>query len=221
MDDIKIHKIIRQRRKTMALIINPDATLTVKVPYLIPKFFVDRFIKEKHDWIIAKIKEISGRPQPTVKKFIDGEKFLYLGKLYPLKTDKSLSIELKESLHLPFNTPKIMRKKLIQWYKDKNLETVTSRVQKYSKIMDVQFKEISLSNAKRQWGSCSHSNNLTFSWRLVMAPLSVIDYVVIHELAHTIQKNHSAKFWAIIAKYCPDYKLWKNWLKLNGNSLNT
>lgn len=212
--------IIRQRRKTISLHINPDATLTVKAPYLIPKFFIDRFIKEKQDWITSKLHQMSVRPKAIQRTFVDGEPFLFLGKKYLLKIVHNSTIELKDFLYFPFKNVPSIKKRIIDWYKHHALATVSLRVKLFSKSMNVEYENISISNGKGRWGACTGTNDLSFNWRLIMAPMAVIDYVVIHELAHIKEHNHSKKFWAIVQKYCPDYRIKIRWLKRNGNALD-
>jgi len=89
-------------------------------------------------------------------------------------------------------------------------------VQKWSAEMQAKFNQIRIKNTKTRWGSCSSKNNLNFHYKLILFPPEVLEYVVIHELAHVFQKNHSAKFWKIVEEYCPNYKLHRNWLKTEG-----
>ncbi|MCS7122892.1 MAG: M48 family metallopeptidase, partial [Candidatus Micrarchaeota archaeon] len=81
------------------------------------------------------------------------------------------------------------------------------------------YNRVRITNARRRWGSCSSSNNLNFSWRLIMAPLEVIDYVVVHELVHTRIKNHSKAFWRMVEAVMPDYDRQRRWLRENGHML--
>ncbi len=219
MVDIKINNIIRARRRTLALIINPDATLTVKAPFFTPQFFIDRFVKEKEEWIRKKMVQIQMHPKAEKKQFVNGEQFLFLGKSYQLKIVDHSAIVLGESLFFPFKFNMSIKKRLLQWYKDRSLQHVTARVKGYATVMNVDYKTITLSNAKLRWGACTGTNELSFNWRLIMAPLDIMDYVVVHELAHIFEKNHSKKFWALVFKYCPDYKLKRKWLKVNGKAL--
>jgi hypothetical protein len=218
MNDLK-PTIIRERRRTIALQIRPDATLVVKAPYLIPTFIINRFIKEKETWIRSKLSQIMAMPKASKKKFINGEEFLYLGKSYKLQISHTDSIQLGEALVFPFKFKMSIQKRLLKWYQDSALKTVSSRVTVYSKIMNLLFEEVSLSNAKGRWGACTGTNELSFNWRLIMAPQHIMDYVVVHELAHITVKNHSKKFWELVQKYCPDYKIRRTWLKRNGKTL--
>jgi predicted metal-dependent hydrolase len=81
--------------------------------------------------------------------------------------------------------------------------------------MGVRPASLTIRNQKSRWGSCSTRGTLSFNWRLIMAPPEVLDYVVVHELAHMMEHNHSKAFWALVAKYCPDYLAHRNWLKQN------
>lgn len=218
MDNIKMN-IIRQRRRTIALIINPNGTLTVKAPFLTPDFFINRFIKEKQNWIQTKISQMKQYPQFEEKKFEDGELFLFQGKEYPLAIVHAQEITLTDKLLFPFKNKRSIKKKILEWYKNNALQTVTKRVEEFAKRMNVTPKSIDLSNAKKRWGACSHIDELTFNWRLIMAPIEVMDYVVVHELAHITEKNHSSKFWDLVQKFCPDYKIKRRWLKVHANAM--
>ncbi|HRN70957.1 MAG TPA: SprT family zinc-dependent metalloprotease [Candidatus Woesebacteria bacterium] len=213
------YTVIRQRRRTIALYINPNGTLTVKAPFLTPDFFIKQFIKQKQDWIDKHIARIKQYPQLEEKKFIDGELFLFLGTEYPLNIIHTQEIKLTTVLEFPFKNKRSIKKRIIDWYKQQALQTVMARVEKWARIMNVTYTSIDISNAKRRWGACSYIDELTFNWRLIMAPLEAIDYVVIHELAHITEKNHSKQFWELVQKYCPDYKIKRRWLKVHGNAM--
>lgn len=96
---------------------------------------------------------------------------------------------------------------------------IRERTLLYAERMQVSYKRITIRDQKTRWGSCSAAGNLNFNWRLVMAPGEVLDYVVIHELAHRIEMNHSAAFWRIVEEEMPDYRKYRNWLKQNGRFL--
>lgn len=95
----------------------------------------------------------------------------------------------------------------------------SERVQYYAKIMEVSYCRVTLRDQKTRWGSCSSKSNLSFNWRLIFAPQEVLDYVVVHELAHLKELNHSARFYQVVVQVMPDYKVWQKWLKENGTLL--
>jgi len=108
---------------------------------------------------------------------------------------------------------------LTNWYIQEAKRRITERVDFFSQRMNTTYRRISFSDTSSKWGSCFPDNALQFNWRLVMAPIIVIDYVVVHELAHTTEKNHGPKFWRIVASQKPAYKQHIQWLKENSNKL--
>ena len=111
---------------------------------------------------------------------------------------------------------------LINWYKKQALPVITDLVEEYARLMGLEgkYSSVKLSIAKSKWGSCSYDNKLLFSWRLIMCPTEVIEYVVVHELAHIIEKNHSKAFWNEVKKVLPDYKEHRKWLKDNSGLMD-
>ncbi|MFH1792723.1 MAG: SprT family zinc-dependent metalloprotease [Patescibacteria group bacterium] len=219
MVKIKINKIERSNRKTIALLINADSTLTVKAPLLVSSSYIEELVNKKHNWITKKVKDIQARPKPVTREYVNGEGFLYLGKSYRLKITNCSSIQLGEYLFFPKQKAEQIQQELIDWYKKQALRKLTSRASWYSKKMGVNFSSLKLSNAEKRWGSCGRSNTLSFNWRLIMAPLKILDYVVVHELTHIEEKNHSRKFWNRVKVVLSDYKKSRSWLKENSQSL--
>ena len=111
------------------------------------------------------------------------------------------------------------RDHLEYWYKQTALDYITQRVNHYCQITGLTYQSIRVNEARTRWGSCGYKNTLNFTWRLIMAPPRVVDYVVIHELMHLKQKNHSSKFWAEVYQMVPDYKQDERWLKNNSHFL--
>lgn len=97
---------------------------------------------------------------------------------------------------------------------------IVNRVKEISKQFNFEFRRISIKDTSSRWGSCSSQKNLNFNWRLAFAPVKVLDYVVVHELSHTVEMNHSSRFWDLVAKVMPDYKLSEVWLKRNGREID-
>lgn len=218
MDEIKIDKIIRSKRRSIALVVSSDATLVVRAPMRISLEYIQNLISEKRDWIEKRREQIlkNGGPAKS-KEFADGESFLYLGENYELKIAKCKSIELKNQLYFPEKFLQKAREKMIKWYKKEAREIITERANLYSKSTSWKFESISITSANTRWGSCSPDNSLNFPWKLIMAPLGIVDYVVVHELAHIPEKNHSKRFWKKVEEVLPDYKIRRKWLKENGN----
>lgn len=220
--EITIEKIIRSNRKTVALQITDDATLIIRAPYNISDETIMHVISKHKNWIIKKKMEVEARnPKFTPKEFVNGEGFLYLGRSYKLTIVDNQDVPLKfdRGFYLLRDALPKAREVFIEWYKEKAYEKISERVEKYAKDGGFKYKKINITNADKRWGSCSPNGILNFSWRLVMAPLSVIDYVVIHELVHTEEKNHSKNFWIKVKVLMPNFEKYADWLKRNGHLL--
>lgn len=220
MEEIKIHKLVRSKRKTIALVISPDATLTVRAPFHMPITYIENLVNKKRFWIKRKITEISSRPKFRSKEFVNGESFLYLGRIYRLKISDVERISLTENLVFPKTMLSNPVKYLKTWYKAQAEQKIKERVAWYAKLMGINYKSINITDANKRWGSCSQNGNLNFSWRLIMAPLNIIDYVAVHEIAHLTDKNHSKAFWRKVRLLIPDFEMHKRWLKDNEHLLN-
>lgn len=217
---IKPAQIIRSRRRSIALIVSPDATLVVRAPMTTPLRLIENFIQQKSHWILKKMAQVQTRPVFEVKKFIDGEKFLYLGQKYELQmSGKTRGLVFANQFFLKPGVAK-PREAFVKWYKAEARKIIAQRLVMFGPLMGLAHKSMKITSAKRRWGSCSPSGNLNFSWRLVLAPLEVIDSVVVHELAHLKHRNHSRKFWNEVKAILPDHKSRSSWLKENDAILN-
>jgi predicted metal-dependent hydrolase len=181
---------------------------------------IEAFIARKSSIITKRLhtlQQIDYQP----KTFSQGELFLYLGKLYPLCYDATatLPVVLGESLCLSEKHRHHPQKLLHAWYQSEAVKVFNSRLNYWYGQMGIQPKAVKLSNATTKWGSCTGKGNIHLCWNLIMAPLDVIDYVIVHELAHLVQLNHSAAFWSKVAEFLPDYQIHKHWLRVHGREL--
>jgi len=199
-------KIIRSNRRSISLEITSEAVLVIRAPFKVSESYIEKLVQDKTVWIQKKLAVAKNRPRPQEKKFIDGENFLYLGENYQLKISKNKKIELKNNLFFPEKFLPKAKSKLATWYKQEAKEIITDRAKVFAKQMGVDFSAIKINNAQKRWGSCNHKNHLNFGWKLILQPLELVDYVVIHELAHVCHKNHSKNFWQLVAEHCPDFK---------------
>jgi predicted metal-dependent hydrolase len=214
----------KRRRKTISLHIKEDGRVVIYVPYHTPKGEIEGFIKEKESWVIKKISEKERSIKETEKAFIPGEKFLYLGESYPLEIGDThyRGLPLKLSFGkfiLDKDRLEEARDLFIHWYKREAKEKIEGRLHYFSNRLQLFPKGLKITSAKYRWGSCSRDSRLSFSWKIIMAPLSVIDYVLIHELVHIKEKNHSKRFWTYLETILPDYRKHRFWLKENGYRL--
>lgn len=219
MDEMIIDKIIRSKRRTIALTVSADASLIVRAPMAVNTRYINDLVFEKRAWIIAKKKQALARGALTPKKeFADGEEFLYMGERYALKIEKCSAIALEDHLYFPEKHLSCAQVKMAAWYKQKALEIIPERAKMYSAMTGWRFTSLSITSAQKRWGSCGPRGALHFSWRLIMAPRDIIDYVVVHELAHIPERNHSPRFWNKVGMVLPDYKARKQWLKEHGET---
>jgi len=214
----------KKRRKTISLHIKEDGRIVIYTPYRTPKWEIEKFIQDKQSWIVKKISEKEKRIKEVEKTFLPGEKFLYLGGWYPLEMHESGS--QGPPLKLAFGKFILSHDHIAEardlfcnWYKREAKEKITERVDYYSNRFQLFPEGIKITSARFRWGSCSRDNRLSFSWRIIMASLTVIDYVLIHELAHIREKNHSEKFWNYLESVFPGYRKHRHWLRENGHLL--
>jgi predicted metal-dependent hydrolase len=218
--NIRIDRIIRTNRKTVSLIVNSQGELIVRAPLHVSDSFVKELVESKAAWIARKMEEVKTRRFLPEKQFVEGEPLLYIGRSYPLFFGDNLGINVEISDKLVVSCGKDdVRDVLIHWYRQRALETITERCAHFSRSTGLRPSRIKISNAGKRWGSCSSRGNLNFAWRLVMAPLEVIDYVVVHELCHLREMNHSQQFWARVSSIMPDYEPRRKWLQENGRYL--
>lgn len=182
-------KIIRSNRKTLAIQINPDLSVTVRAPMYAPQSDIERILREKESWIQKHIEKI--REQEAKKKEIQGES---------VESEYLTNEEIKKLA-------------------DKALQHIPKRVSYYAKQIGVTYRKITIRNQKTRWGSCSSKGNLNFNCLLMLTPPEVIDYVIVHELCHRKEMNYSGAFWAEVEKVIPDYKEQVKWLKENGGKI--
>ena len=168
------------------------------------------------------MREIANRNAAAVThNFIAGELFSFLGITYPLTlvTDISPPLCFYSEFQLSKFHQQNAREVFIQWYKTKASELIPPRVDYFTNITKDKYGIIKITSAEKRWGSCSSLGNLNFSWRLIMAPQQIIDYVIVHEIAHLTEKNHGKKFWLKVEEIMPDYQERRTWLKQNAHTL--
>jgi len=213
------------RRKTTALKIR-DREVSIHIPTRLPLKFAREFIVQKTPWIQNKLAEQSLK-EVQEKQFIDGEIFLFLNENITLKliqAESSPTIEMS-SRQLEFYgrlnrlSKTAIRAALVHWYKQQAENHLTARTAHLSKKIQIIPRSISIKTYKARWGSCNIRGELQFNWKLMLAPLDIIDYVIIHELCHIQHHNHSAQFWQLVALHCPTFKVSRTWLKDNGYRL--
>lgn len=212
------------RKKTISFIIKNNIVRII-APKTLSDIELESFINKKSNWIERTLRANKLKTKIVTKDFESGEQFLYLGKKYKLKfiSDSNDLIKLKSGeIQVCINTLKFEdkkhRKKIVQnWFKEKALSFLTKMTLEIAQEIKLNPKLVKIRSYKSRWGSCNSKDVITYNWKLIMAPKSIIKYVVIHELCHIKYLNHSKKYWNEVAKYVPDYKYKKHWLNQNTN----
>jgi len=206
-----------RRRKTLSLQVLPDGTVLVQAPRHTPKREIEDFFRKKQPWIARKRREQAAR-RPHVRHIADGETFPYLGVPYPLEivppSDRTEPLTFAGAKFVLHETAvRGARALFIHWYRRQAMTYLTGRVAIFSLSLGVLPRGLRVGQARHRWGSCSPENRLSFPWRLILAPPDVIDYVVVHELAHIREKSHAPAFWALVAAVSPRFQTHRRWLK--------
>jgi predicted metal-dependent hydrolase len=220
-----IDRIIRSKRRTLSLLIDDRGSLIVRAPRAATDREIHALVEHKRRWIESKqrmarerFRELQGRC------FQEGSTYPYLGAWYPLRYLRPMDGEpplhfTGDAFHLSRDRADQARELMTVWYRTQARRIVPERVERYAALSGIRFERVRITGAMRRWGSCTSCGNLNFSWRLVMAPLEVIDYVVIHELAHRREQNHSSRFWNEVGRIMPEYRTHRSWLKEQGYGL--
>ena len=210
---IQPDEIIRSRRKTLSITVDSFGRLIVRAPLRCSEARIFSFIREKETWILRKISERKGAGIQLPPENLNGYKMLVLGNECTLQVVSSQKVGYDSENNIIYLPEKNPRERLIKWLKDNAKRIFALVTEQMAERMGTRYKSITITSARSRWGSCSGENALRYSFRLLYAPKEVIEYVVVHELAHTIQHNHSKLFWAEVAKYVPDWKVKRGWLK--------
>ena len=219
---IPIDRLVRSRRKTVAILIDRDGRLTVRAPLRLSMPRIQEFVESHAGWIAKTLARLQAVSPPPAQRYADGETLLFLGQAYPLSivparrpalTFDGAAFQLAKS-SLP-GAVGIFE----AWYRQQARLFLAERVPVLAKKHGFKYQKIRISSARTRWGSCSSRGTLSFTYRLIMAPAEVVDYVILHELVHTQIRNHSKTFWNKVAELMPDYKPRLAWLKKNGKFL--
>lgn len=222
------YQIVRSRKLTSRISINiKNGQVIVRAPFWVPRFTIDNFVNSKLDWIKQ---ALSRRPAFEVSegKYIEGEKHLLFGEEYTLNIiysskvirtkvtieEKNLIVNISEA-HSESVRKKEIKDALLRFYLEKIVDYLTEKANYYCNLLGVDYSKIEVKKVSSIWGSCSAKNVLSFNRKLAMAPKIIVDYVIIHEVCHLRERNHSSRFWGLVFKFDRDYKQHRRWLSQN------
>lgn len=214
------------RASHLRLEIRPGSGLTAIVPRHIPISRVKAFIKEKQMWVLAQLGKAGAiQTERQGNGLCHGEVLPYLGKKLTVCIEKTHEARHRVTLDGDtlrigvINEPPSPRRLAEQWYRTQAKAVIEGKASKMAAEQQVCYNRIAVRGQRTLWGSCSRKRNLSFNWRLMMAPEAVLDYVITHELAHLTEMNHSKRFWSIVSQHCPQWRTQRRWLTEHSTEL--
>lgn len=216
------------RKKSISLSIR-DGAIVILAPRRVPDREILELMVKRTEWIRSALAKQAESQQIAKRKFVDDDRFLFLGKEYPLRVidGPRAKAELEEGVfivharraHTQERRARSVRAAFLRWYKEEAEVFITDRTNHYAAQMGAAPGRILFRDYKSMWGKCTSQGEITYNWKLVMAPPRIVDYVIVHELAHLQHLNHSRDFWDCVDRIIPDYKLRRKWLKDHGETL--
>ncbi len=220
VDDLTFEVRPSARRRALEITIDRGGELIISSPPGVPDDQLADFVREKRFWLYTKLAEKEALHQPVAgKEFVSGEGFPYLGRSYRLllvdEQDRPLKLEAGW-FRLVRDQADQGREHFIRWYTDHARPWLRKRVGQWASRMGVEPASVEVRDLGFRWGSCGRSGGVNFHWATILLPVSVVDYVVVHELAHLIEPNHTPEFWARVGRALPEYEQRKAWLAEHG-----
>ena len=222
--------VYSKKRRKAAIVVCPDLKVEFRAPHGLSREAIREMVQKKAGWVWEKLDWFEANRLPNQeKRYIDGEMYLYLGREYPLKilhmggVNKSLAsfsgaeltVLIPEAVSEELK-PTLVKKAVWDFYRDCAESDVDRLLKVYSEKLKISLPVFKVKHQKRRWGSCSADNVLRINFQLMMAPPEQLEYVVVHELCHVKEKNHSARFWKLVGELMPGYEVHRKNLKKDG-----
>ena len=212
------------KRKKLTITVERDCSVVVRAPSGTDPEKIRKVVESRRSWIYEKTRhtqKYQGLPHPPGKELVNGESLLYLGRHYQVEliNSKDKDIQFSQKYYVPKHLAGRRHEVFRQWYRSRAEAVILPRIKTHAKSLGVLYNNAKIVDTKYRWGSCTLKNNLNFNWRLIKAPMYVIDYVIVHELAHLMETNHTPKFWNIVRSQSPKMGKAKQWLKESGELL--
>ncbi len=218
-----------RRARRLRFEVRPGNGLEVTTPPGVSVARIEAVMREKTEWITTMLVRYAQPPHSvvgtplqsgTILPFAGGYLRLVLDASHARRRKTAVMEEGELRLFMDTPTPEALRTALESWYRRQARRVFAERVTYWNAHYGFTYGRIAIRDQKSRWGSCSRQGNLNFNWRLLLAPLAVLDYIVIHELAHLKEGNHSPRFWALVAELCADYRDQRAWLRQHGPELH-
>jgi predicted metal-dependent hydrolase len=210
----------RAKRLTLRIVPGGDA-LKVTVPGHVGDEEIEAFVERNRNWVASRLSRL---PEKTA--LVDGSVIPYLGLDHKIVSTGKLrgivtrfEVDGEWQLHVPGDEASLS-KRLLSWMKQQARKELNLAVNRHVQTINVRPKQIRITDTTSRWGSCSSTRTLSFSWRIIMAPPQVLDYLAAHEVAHLVEMNHSDRFWNLTKQLCPETDQHKSWLRVHGAKLH-
>lgn len=219
------YKIKRSpRRRKLTITVERDRSIVVRAPESLSDEDIREIVESRRRWIDEKTKhaqKYATLPHPPGKELVNGESTLYLGRKYRIELVDSDAEEVvfDERFLIPRSMSRERRTVLRKWYRERAREEILPRVVKFAEELGVQYSAAKIVENRYRWGSCTAGDQVTLNWRLIKAPMFVVDYVIVHELAHLLEANHTPRFWNIVRTQSPRTEKARDWLREHGQLL--
>lgn len=203
---MKIDYLQRTARKSLAITINDKGEIIVKAPKKMSNEDILNFVKSKEKWINQKVEFVKSQNSLNDDLFTY-KSILFCGKKYAVIKENKVSEVHLQNDNIVIKKSAVIKKEINQlerFLKNKCIEIVGQRLKYFSNLMQLEPSEVKLNNAKRKWGCCDSEGVISFNWRIIMLTPKLIDYIIVHELSHLMEMNHSPAFWAIVSAVLPD-----------------
>lgn len=218
------YKVYKTNRKTISLTLERNNEVVIKAPYHATDDKIEEFFLRKQEWLYTKLEEKNKFVDyPNKRELQNGRWFYYMGRMYKLEIVENVDFKLrfyKNKFELNKEYIENWHDIFIEWYKERFNQKILPRVKLFSKKYNLSPEKISVKDINNRWGNCSKENKLSFHWKIMLAPIAVIDYIIIHELCHIKYKNHSPLYWTMLSSLMPEYEEHKDWLKRYGVELD-
>lgn len=218
-------EVVYRKRKTLEISVEPPNVIMVIAPNGTTEEVIIKKTKSRAKWIIEQLYSFKNMSYQKInREFVNGESFMYLGRNYSLQiiVDEKIKKPEVKLYHskfyvvAPSKDMETIEKAMEQWYRIKTKEKIEERIKYYQRFFNIAPTAIKVKEQKKRWGSCTSKNELLYNWRCVMAKSTALDYIIVHEMCHMYNKNHSKEFWELLNSVMPDYENRKNWLKNYG-----
>jgi len=219
------YKIKRSsKRKKLTITVERDRSVVVHAPIMTSEEKIRQIVKSKRHWIYQKTRhaqKYKELPHPPGKELLNGESALYLGRYYQIEIihNDTTKIQFEQRFLISISLLSDGKNNLRNWYIDRAKKKILPRVKLFANNLGVEYSKAKIVDNRYRWGSCTTNDNVNFNWRLIKAPMYIVDYVIVHELAHLLEANHTPRFWNIVRAQSPKMEKAKQWLLEHGQIL--